>query len=271
MQQGSRSFSLASVFLHRSSRERAYELYRWCRNCDDAVDHAVGLQQADQALAALESGPDWVDPTHRAEFFAGLKMDVDLFRYSTISELELYCYRVAGVVGLMMCPLIGADPAHGPKYASALGEAMQLTNIARDVQEDARLGRVYLPEELLSGADPAVLEREPERALNAVRVLLDHADRKYAEGFRGLAWLPLRSAYAIAVAGLVYQKIGHELLRAATLDPQAAFRRRTVVSIWGKCGALVAAFWLVLRAKWQSSRATAQVSATESASSKSFS
>ena len=252
MQQGSRSFALASLFLPPKSRDPAYRLYQWCRRCDDRIDEARDPEAAARELELLErdaGAPTWVSPEHQAEFVAGLRMDVQHTRPASFAELELYCFRVAGVVGLMMCPLIGAKSERALAHASALGKAMQLTNIARDIQADARMGRIYLPSGMLPEVDAELLAREPERALPAVRVLLAQADHWYHEGLLGLAWLPLRAALAIAVAGCVYQRIGHQLLEAALRDPAYAFRRRTVVPGLGKLRAVVAAVGCVLRVK----------------------
>jgi phytoene synthase len=179
-----------------------------------------------------------------------MAMDVHGVRYQTVSELEIYCFRVAGVVGLMMCPLLGAESAEAASPAESLGKAMQLTNIARDVQADAKIGRVYIPEELLPGMTPEILAREPERAHEAVKTLLALADGWYARGLNGLRWLPLRSAFGIAVAGTVYRQIGKKLLRAAGVDPVSAFRKRTVVSNPEKAIAVIFAFWIVIRIKF---------------------
>lgn len=258
IRQGSRSFALASMFLPAHRRRQAHILYQWCRNCDDLIDDAPDLQTAMQRLAELQNPgesqqqlvpPDWIDPRHREDFLAGLRMDVEGFRYQSLTDLELYCHRVAGVIGLMMCPVLGADPVRAPASAAALGRAMQLTNIARDVQADARMGRVYLPEELLPGSSAPVLACEPERALPAIKVLLNLADRWYQEGLEGIRFLPLHTAFAIAVAGKVYQAIGHRLLRKAKRNPAAAFRRRTVISMPEKLIAVVDGVLLVLRIK----------------------
>ena len=85
-----------------------------------------------------------------------------------------------------------------------------------------------------------------------VRILLNRADELYEHGFRGLAWLPWRVAFAIAVAGKVYQRIGHKLLRRANANPAVAFQRRTVVSWPGKAVAVASAAWLFIRIKWLS-------------------
>ncbi len=268
IRQGSKSFALASFFLPRSTRHDALRLYQWCRNCDDRIDEAPdrsaalrGLQEIECATDANSpfSPPAWVDPAHRAEFLAGFRMDLEDTRYATVSELEQYCFRVAGVVGLMMCPVIGADPIRAPAPAAALGKAMQLTNIARDIQADARIGRVYIPADLMPGLGAHDLARElahePERALPAVRSLLRLADRWYDEGFRGIAFLPLRTAVAIAFAGKLYQQIGHELLKTAASDPKTAFRNRTVVPTTRKILLFIPALLLVVKVKIASLRA----------------
>jgi phytoene synthase len=193
-------------------------------------------------------------------------MDVEGFHYQTLADLELYCYRVAGVVGLMMCPVLGADPARAPAPAAALGRAMQLTNIARDVQADAQMGRMYLPEELLPSSSVEALACEPERALPAIKVLLHLADRWYQEGMEGIRFLPLRTAFAIAVAGKVYQAIGRKLLRDARGSPAAAFRRRTIVSVPEKLIAVLDAVLLVVRIHLLTPRLAEE--GTESASSR---
>jgi len=254
---GSKSFALASMFIPAVSRASIYELYRWCRKCDDLIDEAPNRKIAEDRLNGLLSGsrscdlraPPWVLPEQEKEFLEGMAMDVHGVRYRNLSELEIYCFRVAGVVGLMMCPLLGAESAEAASPAVALGKAMQLTNIARDVQADARIGRVYIPEDLLPGITPVVLAREPERAHEAIKTLLALADNWYARGLNGLRWLPFRSAFGIAVAGTVYREIGKKLLRSAASDPISAFRKRTVVSVPEKVISVIFAFWIVIRIK----------------------
>lgn len=261
IRQGSKSFALASLFLPSASRQRALILYQWCRNCDDAIDEAPDAESARLQLSRMEdrdlagatlAGPEWLDDWQRSEFIAGMRMDVEGRSYEHIEDLEQYCFRVAGVIGLMMCPLLGAHPEMAPPHAVSLGCAMQLTNIARDVQADARLGRVYIPQKLLPNLidDQAnSLCAHPELAHAAVRILLSRADELYENGFHGLAWLPWRVAFAIAVAGKVYQRIGHKLLRTAAVNPCRAFGNRTVVSLPGKLSAVASAGLLVLKIK----------------------
>lgn len=258
IRQGSKSFSLASLFLPASYRERVLALYQWCRRCDDAIDEAPDARSAKIRLAAMENqnsgevslpGPEWVDPWQRSEFMAGLRMDAEGCSYQSLQELERYCFRVAGVVGLMMCPLLGARSEKASAHAISLGNAMQLTNIARDVQTDAGLGRVYIPKDFLPETTTEALAANPEVAYGAVIKLLRHADDLYEYGFQGIYWLPWRVSFAIAVAGKVYQRIGHKLLRAACSNPKVAFRQRTVVSTTGKLVAVVQGIFLVFMVK----------------------
>jgi len=256
--QGSRSFALASLFLPSVSRPRIYELYRWCRKCDDLIDEAPDSATAHSRLKELINGtslkttqpPDWVEPNHAHEFLLGMAMDVEGVHYTTFSDLETYCFRVAGVIGLMMCPLLGAEDEKAHASAVALGKAMQLTNIARDVQADAKIGRIYIPDELLADMKPDILAVEPERAHDSVRHLLNQADRWYEVGLNGLRWLPLRTSLGIAVAGTVYRQIGHKLLRRANVDPVFAFRQRTVVTSLEKAIGILIALLIVIRIKF---------------------
>lgn len=258
IRQGSKSFSLATVFLPKSRRERILLLYRWCRHCDDAIDHASDVHAAKASIAQMENrmsqdltlvGPEWVDEWQRSEFIAGMRMDVEGCHYETLLDLEKYCFRVAGVVGLMMCPLLGARTESANSHAIALGSAMQLTNIARDVQEDARLGRIYISKDLLPMIEPETLASNPELAHLAVLKILRRADELYAHGFQGIYWLPWRVSFAIAIAGKVYQRIGHKLIRAAQSNADQAFRRRTVVSRLGKLVAVAQGILLVFQVK----------------------
>ena len=240
----SKSFALASRLLPREHRDRAVVTYAWCRRADDAVDEASG--DAASALARLrdeldasyrgERGSDFVVDAfaevaaacaiprdYPAELLAGMEMDVLGARYRSSAELELYCYRVAGVVGLMMCHVMGLRDIDARRNAVHMGIAMQLTNICRDVAEDWQLGRLYLPSELLADCGAPKLEDElggplPRRSHLAisrcVRVLLARADDHYRQGDAGLAALPWRSAFAVRTARRVYAAIGAEIAAA---------------------------------------------------------
>jgi phytoene synthase len=242
----SKSFALAARVLPPDTRRDVAALYAWCRRADDAIDLATPEQQG-AALARLEREVDEVwrgrpnpavpelsalsevvaergVPRHYAlELLAGMRMDVEGARYDTLEDLLLYCHRVAGVVGLMMCHVLGVSDARALRHAAHLGIAMQLTNICRDVVEDWGRGRLYLPESWLAVAGAPGLARHaggdlpaPARAAMArvVAQLLRQADRFYVSGDRGLCALGLRAAFAVRTARLLYSAIGGRIARS---------------------------------------------------------
>lgn len=255
--EGSQSFAAAARLFDRQTRQDAVMLYAWCRHCDDVIDgqtlgHAqqadfrVGQQQRLDLLrrqtAASLQGDRTEDPVfealrrvverhqiparHPQELLAGFEMDVSNRRYTSISQTLDYCYHVAGVVGVMMAMIMGVKNAETLDRACDLGLAFQLTNIARDVVEDARAGRVYLPAELLARHGITAIDPEDmaqRAALHAAAVeLLDLAEAYYESAYVGLADLPARSAWAIAAARRVYRAIGEKL---RTAGPSAWDRR----------------------------------------------
>ncbi|MFZ9596309.1 MAG: phytoene/squalene synthase family protein, partial [Bdellovibrionia bacterium] len=169
------------------------------------------------------------------ELIEGMAMDVRGTHYENSKQLLLYAYRVAGVVGLIMAHIMGVSSEHALQHASDLGKAMQLTNIARDVFEDAALGRLYLPADLLRQAgvsDPMsasfrVDDPQHRRAVfQAVRELLAKAEQLYESAEQGIAFLPLRAAFAIQAAREIYSAIGHQILERG----ERALESRSVVS-----------------------------------------
>ena len=231
----SKSFALASRLLPPTERKRAEALYAWCRAADDAVDHAPSPAAAEDALADLHAGVEavyagrpgtgpagalrflvgecGVPRDYPFEMLAGFGMDAAGTSYRTTGELLLYCHRVAGVVGLMMCHAFGVTADAALPHAADLGTAMQLTNIARDVAEDWGRGRLYLPEAWLARVpEPGETLTDAEFA-PAVRRLLGLADDFYRSGRVGLQYLSPRCRLAVRVAGLVYAEIGTEVAR----------------------------------------------------------
>ncbi len=244
--QHSKSFALASKLLDARTRDQTAVVYTYCRRADDAVDEAGGEEVA--ALTRLRTELDEVydgtprDPVLRAfgviarernlprsypeELLAGMAMDVDAMRYTTVAELGTYCFRVAGVVGLMMCHIFGVRDDAALVPAARLGLAMQLTNICRDVSEDWDRGRLYLPAELhaahgagglageLGQGAPRVVPKAARAAVRAtVRDLLDLADTHYRAADRGIPALPWRAALAVRAARRVYSAIGTVIRR----------------------------------------------------------
>jgi 15-cis-phytoene synthase len=275
---GSKSFAAAAALFGRQEREGAWRLYAWCRHCDDVVDGQVlghGMQvQAEGAQARLDDlrrltllaletdAPAPVEfeafrqvarahaipPDQPLALLDGFAMDVEDRRYATLSETLLYAWHVAGVVGVMMAEVMGVRERATLERACDLGLAFQLTNIARDVVEDARNGRVYLPADWLrdAGVDasPAAVADPANRVAVAAVAgrLLEVAEAYYRSARYGLGRLPLRSAWAIATARGVYREIGRIVRRrgAAAWDRRAAAssRRKLVLIVRG---ALVAA------------------------------
>lgn len=270
---GSKSFSAAALLLDRTARESAHMLYAWCRHCDDLIDSqhlgfATGrrYEPAQNTLESLEretrralAGEPVEHPAFVAlqrvvqrheipdryplELLQGFAMDVDVRGYERFEDTLLYCYHVAGVVGVMMAYVMGVKGGDALLRAADLGIAFQLTNIARDVMDDARVGRIYLPAEWMAeaGVPPdGILEVEHRPAVFAVvRRLLAAADRYYDSAAEGLPQLGWRAAWGIAAARHVYREIGRLLIRRgpAALGARAIVGRgRKVVGVW--CGLL---------------------------------
>ena len=246
MARGSKSFTLASRLLPRGVGDDAAALYAWCRRADDAVDapgardrHAEldrlrreldlvyrGATLAEPALAAFAAvvRAREVPREYPEALLDGMAADAHGACPDGAIDLLRYCFQVASTVGLMMCHVMGLSDPAARRRAAHLGIAMQLTNVCRDVEEDWRLGRRYLPATLLAAHGAGWLaEVEPgSRPLPAraraplaacVRALLGDADRFYRSGDAGLAALPWRAAIGVRAARLVYAAIGGELAR----------------------------------------------------------
>ncbi len=259
---GSKSFRAASRLFTADTREDAWLLYAWCRHCDDVIDgqdHGFGaetLPKAEQRrrLERLRTetrdalaGRAVSDPTFQAfqrvarrhafpdrwplEMLDGFAMDVEERRYATVEETLQYCWGVAGVVGVMMALVMGVRDQAVLRRAQDLGLAFQLTNIARDVIDDAQTGRLYLPADWLreAGVEPtpiAVAARENRAAVHGVAArLLALAEPYYDSARGGLRGLPFRSSLAIAAARGVYREIGRKVVRQGP----AVWDRRVVV------------------------------------------
>ncbi len=253
---GSKSFSLAARLFDSETRDAAFFLYGWCRYCDDQVDQAgmeESREQLEQRLRTLAEATRsafsgaaqeqavfiamqyivrrYSIPAHYAlELIEGMAMDARAARYQTFNDLLLYCYRVAGTVGLMMSHVMGLRDEQALKHAADLGMAMQLTNIARDITEDAEMGRIYLPIQWIeeAGMVPEEIAAPKNRHKLALvtRRLLREAERYYVSGDAGLWHLSFRSACAVAAARHVYAAIGSLLL----LKGSSAWDQRTYVT-----------------------------------------
>ncbi len=250
-----RSFNLASWFLPSGATDEAAVLYALCRLIDDIVDETQDDDAADRELDRIRAELDGdrlprplVAALHPAahpavhELIEGVRLDLHHHPFADDRELLRYCYGVAGTVGLAMSPILGVHAPVAHRHAIDLGVGMQITNICRDVLEDARRGRVYLPEARLARHGTCATEllagTAPREAVAAVVLeLLELADRYYASGEAGLRFIPVRSRVAIAVAARVYRAIGLRL-RASGGDALAG---RTIVPPLGKATAVAGA------------------------------
>ncbi len=239
---GSRSFYAASHLLPQRVREPATALYAFCRLADDAIDLDPGARRSKDALARLNDRLDRVyrnmplpQPADRAfaevvrrfhlpralpdALLEGLAWDAETRRYETLSDLLAYAARVAGAVGAMMAVVMGVRDRAALARACDLGAAMQLTNIARDIGEDARAGRLYMPLSWMreAGLDPETWLAAPRftPAIGALtQRLLVEAERLYRQGDAGIAALPRGCRPGIKAARAVYAAIGHEITQA---------------------------------------------------------
>jgi phytoene synthase len=251
MRGGSKSFFAASLLLPSRVRAPASALYAFCRRADDEIDLGADADAAMQGLrrrldAVYAGQPLDIDcdlalaavvhahAIPRALLDAlleGFLWDAQGRRYDTLASLQDYGARVAGTVGAMMALVMGTRDRQALARACELGVAMQLTNIARDVGEDARNGRLYLPRAWLAeaGVDARRWLARPRFDAAIARVvgrLLDAADGLYARAEHGIAALPRDCRPAIRAARLVYAEIGEQLRR----DGLDSVSRRTVVS-----------------------------------------
>lgn len=264
---GSQSFALASRLFDRSTRERAWLLYSWCRRCDDLADgqdHGGSMEsvadpagrlahisaQTERALAGETIGDPAFDalrivtaecripPALPRDLVQGFAMDAAGWRPRDENDLLTYCYHVAGAVGVMMAIAMGVDPEDSDTLDRAcdLGLAFQLANIARDIAEDAAAGRCYLPLDWLAEFDipPGEHMKPPYRdrlAIMAAR-LADGAERHEASARTGAARLPFRARWAVLAAAGIYGDIA----RKVRIRGNRAWDRRAVVGKGAKLG-----------------------------------
>ena len=246
---GSKSFALASLLFGRQMQEDVQMLYAWCRHCDDVIDGQVlgedapdvNLDADEQArrLASLKdmtiralNGEIIGDPAfdgfarvarkhpmpvkYPMDLLDGFAMDVEQRQYKTLDDTLSYCYGVAGAVGIMMAIVMGVpfDDEETLDRACDLGLAFQLTNICRDIVDDAKAGRVYVPETILEAhnieptAEAVLAPASRECLAGAAAALLAESDKYYLSASAGVRHLPVRAAAAVCAARNVYRDIG---------------------------------------------------------------
>jgi phytoene synthase len=250
-----RTFSLACRMLPRTVRDDVYWLYLVFRTLDDLVDD--GRPEAYERLDAVDDWAAGLDASltqeveilvalaerHAlprdalADFCAGMREDLAGPRFATEADVDRYCYRVAGTVGLVMASVLGTARFDRARPAAvALGMAMQRTNILRDIDEDAGRGRVYVAREAIERHGGL----EPGRRRELLRDQIARADALYERGFAGIGELR-QGRRAIAAAGAMYR----ELLRELERTGYGAFAGRTVVPRHRKLRVAAAAAWRV--------------------------
>ena len=259
-----KSFYFSAWFLPPEKRRAIYAVYALCRHIDDEVDEACVNDEA-QARAAVERWrvelekvyrgemPDapvllaWRDmlahypiaPELPLELMRGVLMDTYQNRYADWAELRVYCYRVASVVGLMSSEIFGYERRETLRYAEALGLAMQLTNILRDVGEDLRMNRVYLPQDEMRrfGVTEETLQRGcvTEEFRELMRFEIARARELYTEAELGIPLLHKDARFTVLLAARLYARILEEIERA---DFQV-FTRRAHLSFGQKLSALL--------------------------------
>jgi phytoene synthase len=264
----SKTFYMGTLLMPEAKRRAIWAIYVWCRRTDELVDGPKAelttdatldewednlesifagypLDDADVALVdTLERFPIDIQPFR--DMIAGQRMDLYRSRYETFEELELYCYRVAGTVGLMSAAVMGVaeqttvpwaqgkEAVDPTQEAIALGIANQLTNILRDVGEDARRGRIYIPQEDLqlfnyTEAD-LFAEVVDDRWRELMRFQIQRARKFYAEAEKGIRWLSQDARFPVWAALMLYRGI----LDVIEQNQYDVFRQRAYVPGWRK-------------------------------------
>jgi phytoene synthase len=233
----SKTFFFATALLPTAERRAIRALYGFCRASDDLVDcestrpeefeawrEQVSLPASQQTNPLLAS---WayvreqypIDRQYEKDLLDGMHMDLQFRPYRTWEELEVYCYRVASTVGLLSIPIIGLAPgamfAQAAIPATQLGIALQLTNILRDVGEDAQRGRIYLPEEDLACFDLTTRDIQNQvvdrRFIALMQFENQRATRLYQQALPGISLLAARARPAVRAAALLYARILDEI------------------------------------------------------------
>lgn len=233
----SKTFYFATGLLPGHARQAIRVLYGFCRATDDLVDRGDATVEAVEnwrAEVALEPAKQkepillsWalvrdqyqVNRRYEQELIDGVKMDLQKHRYQTWEELERYCYHVASTVGLLSMGVIGTAPGatfeQAEPYAIRLGVALQLTNVLRDVGEDAEKGRVYLPAEDLQRfglTDADIINKVYDtRFIQLMHFEINRARELYRQSLPGIAYLSSAARFAVAAAALLYQGILDEI------------------------------------------------------------
>jgi phytoene synthase len=260
----SKSFFVASSLLPEEKRSAVRALYAFCRTVDDIVDKMEFVKDREfkleywRNIVCTASAPAddlvaaaWADTLARydiphryaLQLIDGVARDLHQTRYQTFDELTMYCYSVASTVGLMSMHIVGFKTVEAMPYAIKLGVALQLTNILRDVGEDYRSGRVYLPrEDLLSyGVSEADLKmgKVNPRWRQFMKFQIDRTRQLYAESWEGLKLLDSEGQLAIGAASMFYEGILDHIEK----NDYNVFNRRASLSLLEKVSRIPSLWW----------------------------
>ena len=227
-----KSFYWASFFLPKHSREKAGKLYSICRYFDniadkDTEDKTIFLEDTIETIKNDKENvvnnflkENNINVLIFIDLIEGLIKDQQNVKIQNKKELINYSYNVAGTVGLMMSKIIGVVNIKANSAAIDLGIAMQLTNIIRDVHEDAQMNRIYLPIDLIPHINLSMLSgkqklesRQENLIYNAIKILIDMSEEFYLNGFSGLKYIPYRTRLGIFIAANIYRGIGVKIHR----------------------------------------------------------
>jgi phytoene synthase len=232
----SKSFFLSASLLPKEKRWDTFALYNFCRYADNIIDKPRNRSveelkmEIDHLAKEIETAYKYGESEHPVvksfaiiarkyqipikyplELLEGVKMDLTIRRYDSFNDLYLFCYRVAGVVGIMMTYVLGFSNKRALYFAEKLGIAMQLTNILRDIKEDKNMGRIYLPAEELTKFNLTYEDIENEvfnkRVQDLVTFQINRANRYYKESQDGVKYLNMKTQFAITSASKIYQSI----------------------------------------------------------------
>lgn len=237
--QSGSSFTLSFIFLPKTQRQAMVALYAFCREVDDAVDECTDFNVAQTKLNwwKTEVANLYVNTPqhpvtkalhpfitqfnlaqeHFLEIIDGMEMDLKFNRYEDFKQLQLYCYRVASVVGLLSAQIFGFKNRQTLKYAHDLGMAFQLTNIIRDVGEDARRGRIYLPLDELKKANVSEEDILQSRETAQVKALMEYqierAETYYDKALRELPTEDAKQQRTGLMMAAIYRTLLREILQ----------------------------------------------------------
>ena len=242
-----KSFYFAAKFLPKQKQKAVYPIYAFCRHVDDEIDE-IGDGDEEKAVETVKKWKTQLENLYKGnensalgtqhsalvftawedllktykipqnlplELIQGVLMDTKIKRYETFDELYIYCYRVASTVGLMSSEILGYSDKKALEYAEAMGIGMQLTNILRDIKEDAAMNRIYLPQEDLkkfSVSEEQIFENKFDKNFEQLmKFQIERARHFYQKGEQGIPLLEKDSRFTVLLASRIYAKILDEI------------------------------------------------------------